>query len=155
MERNESEGNLRMMAVSSTFSLKELIEAASKFDDAQIFDSDSIASEKQLRLAFFHARESFKEKSNLAKSFKMEFLLRAAATRQIKVAIERCGVKNPSKVILAVWKGDENKVLPELKAQEVKWEIDENRLMLLYGLDKEKDLEKQIIKKMVEVQIED
>jgi len=155
MEHNESEGNLRIIAVSSAFGLKELIEAASKLDDAQIFDSDSIASEKHLKLAFFHARESFREKTNLAKSFKMEFLLRAAATRQIKVAIERCGVKDPSKAILTIWKGDESKVLPELKAQEVKWEIDEDRLMLLYGLDKKEDVERQIIKRMVEVQIED
>lgn len=155
MERNESEGNLRIIAVSSALSLKELIEAASKLNDAQIFDSDSIASEKHLKLAFFHAREAFKEERNLAKSFKMEFLLRAAATRQIKVAIETCGVKDSGKAILAIWKGDENEVISELKAKEVKWEVDKNRLILLYGLDKKEDAEKQIIKKMVEVQIED
>lgn len=155
MERNESEGNLRIIAVSSAFGLKELIEAASKLNDAQIFDSDSIASEKQLKLAFFHARESFKEKTNLAKSFKMEFLLRAAATRQIKVALERCGVKDPGKAILAIWKGDENEAISALKAKEVKWEVDNNRLVVLYGLDKKEDVERQIIKKMVEVQIED
>jgi len=155
MEHNESEGNLKIIAVSSALSLSEFIMAASKFDDAQIFDSDSIASEKQLRLAFFHAQESFREKTNLAKSFRMEFLLRAAATRQIKVALERCGVKDSKKVILAIWKGDENEVISALKAKEVKWEIDKNRLILLYGLDEKEDVEKQIIKKMVEVQIED
>ena len=155
MERNESEGNLRIMAVSSALGLKELVDAASKIDDAQVFDSDSIASEKQLKLAFYHARESFREKSNLAKSFRMEFLLRTAATRQIKVAIERCGVKDPNKAILAVWKGDENDVLQALKAKESKWEINKDRLISLYGLDNKEDVEKQIIKKMVEVQIED
>ena len=155
MEHNESEGNLRIMAVSSAFNLKELVDATLKLSDAQIFDSNSIASEKQLRLAFFHARESFKEKTNLAKSFKMEFLLRAAATRQIKVAIERCGVKDPNKAILTIWKGDENDVLQALKAKEVKWEVDKNCLISLYGLDEKEDVERQIIKKMVEVQIED
>ena len=157
---------LDISRISSELKLNDFIEAASKIEDVQVFDSDSVASRKHLELAFFHAQEAFKENSNFAKSLKMEFLLRAAATRQIKVAIERCGVKDPKKVILVVWSIEKNKgnkedvgsILSLLNADKLeRWKADESYLISLYGLDKKRktSIEDQIIEKMVEVQIED
>jgi tRNA threonylcarbamoyladenosine modification (KEOPS) complex Cgi121 subunit len=146
-----------IIPISSGLSPDKLVDSALKMDNVQIFDSGSIASERHLELAFFHALEAMKEGSNYARSLKMEFLLRAAATRQIKVAIERCGVKDSKKAILVVWKEktELGRILEILKAGKTKWKADKKQIMKRYGLDKKRDVEEQIIEKMIEVQIED
>jgi len=137
-----------------------LMKASSGFQEMQVFDAGSVVGEFHLELAFFHATQAFREGANLAKTLKMEFLLRAAATRQIKVAIERCGAKNPRSIILVLWGKDKGKVDKMLKALEAKiagkkLKADKGKLILLYSLDKNRDIEEQIVEKMVEVQIED
>ena len=149
---------LLVIPASSSMQLGTLIDAASKVEDAQIFDADSISSVKHIELAFFHAQAAFKEKTNLTNSLKMEFLLRAAATRQIKIAIDRCGVKNPERILLAVWGKEEDnmaKILLTFKAKKKKLKADEYYLISLYKLDKKKDIEEQILEKMVKAQVED
>ncbi|MEM2974083.1 MAG: KEOPS complex subunit Cgi121 [Candidatus Micrarchaeia archaeon] len=148
---------LKIVPCSSELGLDKLLKSVSNIEDAQVFDADSIVSKKHLEVAFFHARQAFAENMNIANSLKMEFLLRAAATRQIKVALEKCGVKNPTRIILATW-GEEKdvaKILSILNAKKKKLKVNESHLVSLHNLDRKRNLEKQIIEKMVEVQIGD
>ena len=160
MESTKKAENLEILPISSKLTLDILLKNTAKYEDLQIFDADSIISNKHIKLAFFHAQEAFAEKINFAKSLKMEFLLRAAATKQIKVAIERCGVKDPSKIILVLWGKsivNKNEILQILQSEEIKWEPNSEKIVSLYTLDpkREKTLENQIIEKMVEVQVGD
>ena len=136
--------SILIIPISSGIGLDELFKSASVLTESQLFNADAIASEKHLRLAFFHANRAFDEKTNQAKSLKMEFLLQAAATGQIKVAVETCGVKNTERMLLAIWGKDKERVeeiLSSLKAERAKWEMEED-----------KEMEKEVIRKMVEAQ---
>ncbi|MFH1470785.1 MAG: KEOPS complex subunit Cgi121 [Candidatus Micrarchaeota archaeon] len=66
----------------------------------QAFDPDSIVSPRHLAYTFELASRSFQSKTNVARSFETELLLRAAGTEKIDEAIERVGVKSPSQILL-------------------------------------------------------
>jgi tRNA threonylcarbamoyladenosine modification (KEOPS) complex Cgi121 subunit len=80
----------------------------------QAFNPDSIVSAKQLEHAFELANRSFKTKRNIARNLETELLLRAAGTEKIDKAIERAGVKDPSRILLFSDKKIPKKIIEEL-----------------------------------------
>jgi tRNA threonylcarbamoyladenosine modification (KEOPS) complex Cgi121 subunit len=63
----------------------------------QFFDAELIATQEHLYFAILNALQAFKNKTNHSKSPAMETILFASAQRQIKRAIERCGIKPQTK----------------------------------------------------------
>ena len=61
--------------------------------DIQFFDAEFIATKEHLLFAVINALEAFKNKTNLSKTPAMETMLYASAQRQIKKAIQKCGIK--------------------------------------------------------------
>lgn len=171
--------SIEIVAASSELNKDELIKKARE-KNIWLFDENSILCRDHIKFAFFHAKKAFEEKRNIAKSFDLEILLRAACTKQIKKAIEKVGIKDPKNILL-VWeigrgkkggkvkekkekeekgKGErsKNKILNFLKARERKWMKEENKradIIKIYNLNRKKDLMKQIVEKMVEVQLEE
>jgi tRNA threonylcarbamoyladenosine modification (KEOPS) complex Cgi121 subunit len=132
--------------MSSRLSVDEIIKRISHFDDVQVFDGRAIVHEDQTRFAFLHALKAFEEGNNIASKLPLEILLRAATTRQISVAIENIGIKNPNYIVVGALACNHSKaeLLKLLEGRERKWEArqkDEQSLI-------------KIIQKMVEVQLE-
>jgi len=65
--------------------------------EIQFFDAELIATQEHLYFAVLNALQVFKNKTNYSKSLAMETMLYASAQRQIKRAIERCGIKPQTK----------------------------------------------------------
>ena len=59
----------------------------------QFFDADLIATPDHLYFAVLNTLEAFKNKTNVSKTHAMETMLYTSAQRQIKRAIDRCGIK--------------------------------------------------------------
>jgi tRNA threonylcarbamoyladenosine modification (KEOPS) complex Cgi121 subunit len=59
----------------------------------QFFDAELIATQEHLYFAILNTLEAFKNKTNVSKSQAMETMLYTSAHRQIKRAIDRCGIK--------------------------------------------------------------
>ncbi len=57
--------------------------------DAVAISTGSVGSREELELAYHLAKDAFKEKRNIAKKLKYEFLLWLSGTRDIKNAMER------------------------------------------------------------------
>ncbi len=64
----------------------------------QIISSENIIDEDQLKFALYHAKSAFSQKSNILKSLDVEFLLYLSQERQIKLALEKIGIKEPNSV---------------------------------------------------------
>ncbi|MCX6776414.1 MAG: KEOPS complex subunit Cgi121 [Candidatus Micrarchaeota archaeon] len=84
----------------------------------QAFDPDMVLSENHLIFSAHHAFKAFAGKRAIARRLESELLLWAAGTRRIGEAVERVGVKNPSRVVLLIEKGKEREVLEDLRAEE-------------------------------------
>jgi len=69
--------------------------------DLQFFDAQLIATQEHLYFAALNALLAFQNKTNISKSLAMETMLYASAQRQIKKAIQRCGIK-PETTVMAV-----------------------------------------------------
>ncbi len=69
--------------------------------DVQFFDAQLIATQEHLYFAALNALQAFQNKTNISKSLAMEAMLYASAQRQIKKAIQRCGIK-PETTSMAV-----------------------------------------------------
>jgi len=67
---------------------------------AQAFDAELIATDKHLLSSFIHAFQAFSTSRNVSRSLSTEMLLYAAATNQIKSAIDSLGVKTGSQRIV-------------------------------------------------------
>ena len=61
--------------------------------DLQFFDAGLVATCEHLYFAILNALCAFQNKTNVSKSLAMETMLYASAQRQIKKAIQRCGIK--------------------------------------------------------------
>ena len=83
----------------------------------QAFDPDMVLSENHLIFSAHHAFKAFAEKRAIARRLESELLLRAAGTRRIGEAVERIGVKDPSRVVLLIERGKERGVLRDLGAE--------------------------------------
>lgn len=59
----------------------------------QFFDARLVASSEHLYFAVLNALQAFENKTNISKSLAVETMLYASAQRQIKKAIQRCGIK--------------------------------------------------------------
>lgn len=153
---NLSEFKVYVTGAESSLTEKELIAALSGFEkgSVQIFDEAAIAGIKHIQYAFLHAAKAFEEGKNISRDQGLEILLRAAASRQIKEATERVGVKDPKKIVVGFTQGNEEEVLEELKAKKKEPEFGKETVVEKFGLNKDKDLEKQIVAKMVLLQLE-
>jgi len=69
--------------------------------DMQFFDAGLIATQEHLYFGALNALQAFQNKTNISKSPAMETMLYASAQRQIKKAIQRCGIK-PETTSMAV-----------------------------------------------------
>jgi len=69
--------------------------------ELQFFDADVIAGREHLYFAILNALQAFQNKTNISKSLAVETMLYSSAQRQIKRAIERCGIK-PQTTSMAV-----------------------------------------------------
>ena len=112
-----------VIPASSSLSKEELINRVSKLEGIQVFDANSIVHEDHVRFAFFHAMKSFEEGKNITKTLQLELLLRAAASRQITVAIDKVGVKDPKNIVIGALAEKNRKadLLKRLEATEREW----------------------------------
>jgi tRNA threonylcarbamoyladenosine modification (KEOPS) complex Cgi121 subunit len=69
--------------------------------ELQFFDSDLVATQQHLYFAVLNALQAFRNKTNISKSLAVEAMLYASAQRQIRKAIQRCGIK-PETTSMAV-----------------------------------------------------
>lgn len=71
-------------------------------EDVQFFDAELIATQEHLYFAVINALQAFQNKTNISKSLAMETILYASGQRQIKKAIQHCGIKPETKNMAAV-----------------------------------------------------
>jgi len=69
--------------------------------ELQFFDADLVATEEHLYFAVLNAMQAFQNKTNISKSLAVEAMLYASAQRQIRKAIQLCGIK-PETTSMAV-----------------------------------------------------
>jgi len=69
--------------------------------ELQFFDADLVATQQHLYFAVLNALQAFRNKTNISKSLAVEAMLYASAQRQIRKAIQRCGIK-PETTSMAV-----------------------------------------------------
>jgi tRNA threonylcarbamoyladenosine modification (KEOPS) complex Cgi121 subunit len=69
--------------------------------ELQFFDAELIATREHLYFAVLNALQAFQNKTNISKGLAVETMLYASAQRQIRKAIERCGIK-PETTSMAV-----------------------------------------------------
>jgi len=77
-----------------------------KVVDVQFFDTELVATQEHLYFAAINALQAFQNKTNISKSLSMETILYASGQRQIKKAIQRCGIKLETKNMGAVIIGE-------------------------------------------------
>jgi len=147
-----------VISAESDLNSKELVNALNEFEkgSVQVFDEESIAGEKHVKFAFLHALSAFEDQKNISRDKGLEILLRAATSRQITEATERVGVKDPKRIIIGfVEKFEkEQEILKVLKARKKESNFGKEKVIEKFGLDKNKPLEKQIISKMILLQVE-
>jgi KEOPS complex subunit Cgi121 len=81
--------------------------------EVQFFDADQIATPEHLYFAVQNALAAFHDKYNISKSAAMETLLYASGQRQIKKALQRCGIQASTTCMAVVVFGG---VLAEVQA---------------------------------------
>jgi tRNA threonylcarbamoyladenosine modification (KEOPS) complex Cgi121 subunit len=69
--------------------------------ELQFFDAGLVATQEHLYFAVLNALQAFQDKTNISKSLAVEAMLYASAQRQIRKAIQRCGIK-PETTSMAV-----------------------------------------------------
>jgi tRNA threonylcarbamoyladenosine modification (KEOPS) complex Cgi121 subunit len=69
--------------------------------ELQFFDAGLVATQEHLYFAVLNALQAFQNKTNISKSLAVETMLYASAQRQIRKAIQRCGIK-PETTSMAV-----------------------------------------------------
>ena len=69
--------------------------------ELQFFDASLVATQEHLYFAVLNALQAFQNKTNISKSLAVEAMLYASAQRQIRKAIQRCGIK-PETTSMAV-----------------------------------------------------
>jgi tRNA threonylcarbamoyladenosine modification (KEOPS) complex Cgi121 subunit len=150
---------LEVIAAESGLTKERIIETVSKMNKAsparlaQAFDADSIVGPGHIRFAFFHALKAFENKKNLMRDRALELLLRAACTRQLKDATDIVGVKDPKNIVIG-FVGDKKRILRLLEAKERRFAQNKSNVIRLFGLDKTRDLEQQMIERMVLLQLD-
>lgn len=72
----------------------------------QFFDAQQIATPQHLYFAALNALQAFQNKTNHSKSLAVETMLYASAQRQIKKAIQQCGIKPQTKDMAVVAIGE-------------------------------------------------
>lgn len=60
--------------------------------ELQFFDADLIATDEHLYFAVLNAMQAFQNETNISKSLAVETMLYASAQRQIRKAIQLCGI---------------------------------------------------------------
>src|SRR5512136_2686392 len=65
--------------------------------DVQFFDAQLIATQEHLYFATLNALQAFKTETNISKCLAVETILYASGQRQIKKAIEHCGIRPQTK----------------------------------------------------------
>jgi KEOPS complex subunit Cgi121 len=76
----------------------------------QVFDADMIYGKSHLLSSVEHALRAIKRESNRTKSLEMEILLYASGERQLKIAIQKMGIKKGKiKIVILILKNKYNK----------------------------------------------
>jgi len=74
-------------------------------EDAVLINPEKVESMEEMELAYFLAKKSFKNKKNIAKKFKYEFLLWLSGKTDIKSALEYFRTSKKQK-LLVLFKGE-------------------------------------------------
>jgi len=108
-------------------------------NECQLFDADKVIDVEHVEAAVVNAALSFRSKSRVAKSLRLEFLLRLAATDQISEALRLVGVgRETGRIGVCVFGGSPGEVeeaarrlLTTLQGEEDELEraMDEDRFM--------------------------
>ena len=106
--------------------------------DVQFFDAELIASQKHLYFAVINALQAFQNKTNISKSLSMETMLYASGQRQIKKAIQLCGIK-PETTNMAVVIISKNQAQIQTVVQAVTKYIDAESDEQVLGITKTKE----------------
>ena len=62
--------------------------------ETQIFNLDNVISLNHIIISAYHANKAFNNRTNLSKTITIEFLLYLSCQRQIKLALEKFGLKD-------------------------------------------------------------
>ena len=87
--------------------------------DALIVSPLVVSSKKQLLLALYLAKRAFEDKTNVARDFRLEFLLWLSAKTDIKSAVSTSQPKG-KEALLVIFSGTKKKILEKLHAEEIK-----------------------------------
>ena len=120
----------------------------------QAFDLSKIVSYKHVVVAAYHANKAILNKTNLAKSIDIEFLLYLSCQRQIKLAFEKVGISNKRMQIGVGIFGKNNKEFDSIKQkldELLPYPIDE----FSFGMDDpDERVENEIFNKMALLALE-
>jgi tRNA threonylcarbamoyladenosine modification (KEOPS) complex Cgi121 subunit len=89
--------------------------------DIQFFDAKTIATPQHLYFAAQNALQAFKDKTNISKTPAVETILYASAQRQIKKAIDRCGIKPETTNMATIIIGDDPQKIAVLLQEVSAW----------------------------------
>lgn len=91
----------------SDYSPEEILKKIADFN-AIFVRPNIVNSKEQLELAYFLAKKSFKEKKNIARDFKLEFLLWLTGKKDIKTAIALSIPKNEKALVIVLSDSSKN-----------------------------------------------
>lgn len=113
-----------VLRLASSLKKEQLLEIADEYEFA-FLNPNIIKSKEELLLAHYLVKKSFKEKTNIAKKQKLEFLLWVTGTHDIDKAFECACFNNPKDfLVVCFFIRDKNSVVRLLKASEKKLKLD-------------------------------
>lgn len=98
--------NMQVFRIKSESSLEEIDKKLAN-EQAVVLSLNSIESMEEIKLAEYLAKKSFKNKKNIAKKFKYEFLLWLSGKRDIKSALENTKPKE-NKMFIVIFSESKN-----------------------------------------------
>lgn len=108
---------MKIFRISSKLSKNEILLKSKKLHVIPI--SSALArTEEQLKIAYLLAKRNFKNKTNLAKVFELEFLLLLAGERDLRKAFAKNEFEPNNFFIISFEKINKKKIISELLANE-------------------------------------
>ncbi len=112
--------------VSSTLTKQELLNIADR-ENLIILKPSIVKNIKEILLANYLAKKAFREKTNIAKKFRLEFLLWLSATRDIENALNAISFDDKEDILLISFsKKSKQRILKLLRAKELKLKLQKN-----------------------------
>ena len=108
--------SMKLLMVSSRKKMHELGKILP--EGVLLLNPQKLKSCEEIELAYLLSKDSFRNKKNIAKKFRYEFLLWLSGKTDIKSALNSFSPKKSDKILLIIFKGDTKKILKEMEASE-------------------------------------